>query len=348
MAAAALPANPALQSVPQVKSNQNGFVATFNDETMRVVVCSDSVIHVAAAPGVRAVQGASPAQPWMLGDSIACPGAKFDFQQDADGVSLVTARLRVKLENKGGNLVYSTNNGGELLRESPAVPRTYAPMELNGIKALTVEDRFMPEMTEELYGLGQHQNGMFNYRGATVELGQDNTDVAVPLLISTKGYRLLWNTASLTYFDNRYPKVFSFSSADANAIDYYFIYGPEMDDIIHGYCEMTGHASLFPMQAYGFFQSKNAYESQDEVLEVARRYRSEHIPLDCIVQDGGWWNAMGNLAFRSTYTDIPAMLKRLRDEHIHTMISAWGLYKDGSTNLETLKANAWLVPGTYE
>jgi hypothetical protein len=54
-------------------------------------------------------------------------------------------------------------------------------------------------------GLGQHQSGMFNYRGATVELGQDNTDVAIPLLVSSKGYALMWNTAALTYVDNRFP-----------------------------------------------------------------------------------------------------------------------------------------------
>jgi len=48
---------------------------------------------------------------------------------------------------------------------------------------------------------------MFNYRGATVELGQNNTDVAIPLLISSKGYGLMWNTAALTYFDNRFRSI---------------------------------------------------------------------------------------------------------------------------------------------
>ena len=62
-----------------------------------------------------------------------------------------------------------------------------------------------PSLAEGLYGLGQHQNGMFNYRGGTVELGQNNTDVAIPLLVSSKGYGLMWNTASLTYVDNRFP-----------------------------------------------------------------------------------------------------------------------------------------------
>ncbi len=346
VSSAAMPANQAPQPVPQVQSNQDGFVATLNGERLRVTVCSDSVIHVVAATGDQEVHGASPAQPWMLENSAACPGAKFDFRQNEVGATLTTAKLRVKLDNKGDNLVYSTNDGKELLRESSAIPRTYAPLEIGGTKGTTVEDRFMPEMTEGLYGLGQHQSGVFNYRGGTVELGQNNTDITVPLLVSTRGYGLLWNTASLSYFDNRYPKVFSLSSTNANAIDYYFIYGPEMDNVIHSYRAMTGHVSMFPSWAYGLFQSKDAYESQAEVLNVAKRYRSEHFPLDSIVQDGGWWVAQGDLAFRPTYTDIPAELKQLHDEHVHTMLSVWGLYEKGSTNLETLKAKGWLVPNT--
>ncbi len=353
MVEAQTPKNSAPESAMNVQSSLNGFVVRVNGEVIQVTACRDDVFHIVAAPGDTEVQGASPAQPWMLSNSTVCPGAKVDFVKGADSVTLSTKKLRVKFEEKGDkengdNLVYSTIDGTELLRESPAVPRTYEPVDLDGAKAFTVEDRFMPAMTEGLYGLGQHQNGMFNYRGATVELGQDNTDITVPLLMSTKGYGLLWNTASMTYFDNRYPQVFSFSSIANKAIDYYFIYGLEMDSIIHSYREMTGHSPLFPEWAYGFIQSKDAYKSQAEVLQVASRYRSEHIPLDCIVQDGGWWKAQGDLDFRSTYPDVPALLKELQNEHVHTMISTWGLYEKQSTNLQTLKANGWLVSGTLE
>ena len=59
---------------------------------------------------------------------------------------------------------------------------------MNGESTFHVADRFRPDATEGFYGLGQHQSGMFNYRGSTVELGQNNTDVAIPLLVSSKGY----------------------------------------------------------------------------------------------------------------------------------------------------------------
>jgi alpha-D-xyloside xylohydrolase len=342
------PAPQATSPQPQVtvQSTANGFVAFLVGETLKVTVCNDAVVHIVAYPGDTAVKGASPAQPWMLDESTACPGASFHFAQDPDGAWLTTTKLRVKLEAKAGNLVYSTLDGTELLRERPAIPRTYEPVVLNGEKTLTVEDRFMPGVTEGLYGLGQHQNGMFNYRGGFMELGQDNSDIAVPLMVSNRGYGLLWNTASMTYFDDRYPPALGIRTISENALDYYFIFGPEMDDVIHQYRQMTGHAPMFPEWSYGFLQSKDSYTSQAEFLDIARRYRAEHIPLDCMVQDAGWWKVRGDADFNSNYPDVATELSELRKEHMHTMISVWGLYHDGSTNFETLKSSGWEIAGT--
>jgi len=331
-----------------VHQTADGFEAEVGSETVRVMACGDSVIHVVAFPSNAPAQGASPAQPWMLDRSASCPGASFTFTRDAAAPSLKTAKLLVNIQDPGGNLTFSSTDGVDLLKEFARIPRTYEPVQVDGMSAFHTEDRFSPGMTEGLYGLGQHQNGMFNYRGATVELAQNNTDVAVPLLLSSKGYGLLWNTASLTTFDNRYAQVFSFSSAAAQAVDYYFIYGPDFDQIIHHYRQMTGHAPMLPAWAYGFFQSKDTYESQAAILDVPRRYRSEHIPLDCIVQDGGWWKVKGDPEFRPEYTDVPAELKELHDAHVHTMLSVWGGYKDGSVDLETMKKNGWLIPGTEQ
>ena len=144
---------------------------------------------------------------------------------------------------------------------------------------------------------------MFNYRGATVKLAQNNTDVAIPLLLSSKGYGLMWNSASLTNVDKRFPLELTFDSLAGHSIDYYFIYGPELDEIIHEYRSLTGHTPLVPQWAYGFFQSKDRYVSQNEVLGIADHYRKEHIPLDAIVQDWYWWKTEGDPIFNSNFTD---------------------------------------------
>lgn len=342
----------AAQSIPQrpaiiVQRSADGFVAEVGREIVRVTVCSDVVVHLVATPREAAARSASPVEPWMLDKSVACPGAKFDFGQGADGPWLTTAKLRVKIEKESGSLVYSTIAGSELLRESSTVPRTYLPLEIQGEKTFQVKERFSPDNQEGFYGLGQHQNGMFNYRGAIVELGQQNTDIAIPMLVSSKGYGLLWNTASLTLVDNRFAPELTFSSKAANAVDYYFLYGPEMDDVIHEYRQMTGHAPLLPLWAYGFFQSKDVYHSQAEVLQIAKRYRTEHIPLDAIVQDADWWNKQGDLEFNANYPDVAAELNELHAEHIHTMISVWGLFDSDSANLKKLQNKGWEIPKTH-
>ena len=215
---------PAASALPAAVAHQDstGFRTETGSETVQVMVCSETVIHVVAYPTVAPAQGASPQQPWMLDRSKACPGAKFTFAQNDDGASLATAQVDVRMQASGGSLIFSTADGAELLRESQKIPRTYDPVELNGVHAFHAEDRFSPGMTEGLYGLGQHQNGMFNYRGSTIELGQNvNTDVAIPLLISTRGYGLAFGIPwrSLTYFDDRYAAGVQFRSSTASQCD---------------------------------------------------------------------------------------------------------------------------------
>jgi alpha-D-xyloside xylohydrolase len=218
---------------------------------------------------------------------------------------------------------------------------------LNGEKTFHVEDRFSPNFDEGFYGLGQHQSGMFNYRGATLKLAQNNTDVAIPLLLSSKGYGLMWNSASVAYVDNRFPLELNIDSLAGHSIDYYYIYGPELDQIVHEYRSLTGHTPLLPKWAYGFFQSKDRYVSQHEVLGIADRYRKEHIPLDAIVQDWYWWKTEGDPAFNSNFTDVPGELSHLHDEHIHTMLSVWGLFDTKAENYKGLETQHCLVPNAH-
>jgi alpha-D-xyloside xylohydrolase len=323
----------------------DGMTATVGNERLHISVCRSSVIHFVATP--EAATTAGQPQPWILDPKESCPGAKFQVSLTADAAILATDTLKIEFSLKWGNMQYSTVAGGSLLRERNAIPRTYEPAELNGEKTFHVEDRFGPDFSEGLYGLGQHQSGLFNYRGATVELGQNNTDVAIPLLLSSKGYGLMWNTASLTYVDNRFPLELNLRSLAGHSIDYYFIYGPEMDQMIHEYRNLTGHTPMLPQWAYGFFQSKDRYVSQEEVLGIAHRYREEHIPLDAIVQDWFWWKVEGDPVFNSNFPDVPGELTRLHDEHVHAMLSVWGLFDTKSQNYRELAAKHLDVPNAH-
>jgi alpha-D-xyloside xylohydrolase len=326
------------------QQSEHGFHATVGSEALDVTVCGDSVIHVVAKPETAAQSGP---KPWMLDASQSCAGAPFQFAQNAKSATLKTDKLEVTFGLERGNLSYRALNGDALLREGSSLPRTYEPVQLNGESTYQVTDRFSPVLAEALYGLGQHQSGLFNYRGATVELGQDNTDVAIPLLISSKGYALMWNTAALTYVDNRFPLDLIFSSIAGKSVDYYFLYGPEMDTIIHEYRNLTGHAPMLPKWSYGFFQSKDRYVSLDEIAGIAQRYRSEHIPLDAMVQDWFWWKNEGDPDFNANFHDVPKDLDALHKENVHTMISVWGLLDPASETYKILDAKKLLIPGAH-
>jgi alpha-D-xyloside xylohydrolase len=286
-------------TLPQIRVEQteHGMRANVGGEMVDISVCRDSVIHVVTSPNEPLT--AQQPRPWMLSPQEACQGASFHFAQNKTDATLTIQDLRVEFSLSGGNLTFTTAEGQQLLQEWGAVRRTYEPTVANGMKTYRIEDRFSMGPMEAVYGLGQHQNGMFNYRGATVELAQNNTAVAIPLLLSTKGYALMWNIAAYSHFDNRFPSQLDLRSVAGDSIDYYFMYGPEMDQIIHLYRSMTGHTPMLPKWAYGFFQSKDRYVSLDQIEQIAARYRSEHIPLDAMVQDWFWWKNQGDPVFNS-------------------------------------------------
>ena len=344
-AAAQIPGQkqPGLGAIAAEETPQ-GIRATMGAEVIEVSVCGDSVIHVVARPSEATA--ADGAKPWML-DGQSCKGVPFKFDRTAEAIHLRTASLDVSFDLQRGNLHYKTAAGESLLAEGGSIPRTYEPVELNGEKTFRVEDRFSPTMNEAIYGLGQHQSGVFNYRGGTVELAQNNTDVAIPFLVSNKGYGLMWNTAALTYVDNRFPLDLTFTAIAGKAIDYYFMYGPEIDTVIHEYRGLTGHAPMLPKWAYGFFQSKDRYTSLDEILKIAGRYRQEHIPLDAIVQDWFWWKKEGDPEFNANYHDVPKDLDTLHQENVHAMISVWGLLDPDSETYKAMDAKKLLVPEAH-
>jgi alpha-D-xyloside xylohydrolase len=340
-------------SAMQVVKTSAGITATNDTEALEVTVCGDSLIHVVARP--VSTPASHEAQPWMLAAAQACPGASFEFAESGaqaggaagEQATLTTAKLVVSLSLPSGSLSFKSAQGDALAHEIPNLPRTFLPLEAQGL--FHIEDRFGPDATEAIYGLGQHQSGLFNYRGSTVELAQNNTDIAIPLLVSSKGYAILWNTASFSYVDNRFPLNLNFESMAAPQVDYYFLYGPQMDGIIHEYRSMTGRVPLFPEWAYGFWQSKDRYRTQDEILSVADEYRARHIPMDAIVQDWYWWKegGKGDPIFNSGYTDVPAELKTLHEEHVHAMISAWAMMDSTAENFKEMAAKGFEVPGAH-
>ncbi|MFZ0662835.1 MAG: TIM-barrel domain-containing protein [Acidobacteriaceae bacterium] len=342
----------------QITQQDGGVTVKTASDTLRLTVCGPRSVHVVASPDGSAAD-ATPKQPWLI---KSCTPAKFTLTmppaetkpQSANeklwnpAVATVdTGAIKVRISLGSGSLEFVDERGHRLLQEFQDAPRRYTKTTVNGEQLYSVKEQFYPEVREGLYGLGQHQNGVFNYRGTVLELGQANTDVTIPLMLSTNGYGIFWNTAALSYFDNRFPSEMRFTANAAHAIDYYFFYAPSFDRIIHEYRDMTGHAPMYGEWAYGFWQSKDRYKSSAELLNIAAEYRSAHVPLDNIVQDWYWWVHQGDPEFRAdAYPDVPGTLKKLHDEHVHAMISVWATFDPLSKNFQRMKSLGYMVPGT--
>ena len=152
----------------------------------------------------------------------------------------------------------------------------------------------------------------------------------MPFLVSSNGYGIFWNNTSRSRFNNRFANYLYISSEVADVIDYYFFYGPDLDKVVASYRELTGQAPMFGKWAYGFWQCKNRYKSQEEILGIAKKYRDLHIPLDNIVQDWFWWNRKGEHVFNKNYPDPKGMVDELHRENVHLMISVWPFFEPGS------------------
>jgi alpha-D-xyloside xylohydrolase len=131
------------------------------------------------------------------------------------------------------------------------------------------------------------------------------------------------------------------SSELAQAIDYYVIKAASIDGVIAGYRQLTGAAVLMPKWAYGFWQSRQRYQTQEQLLGVLAEYRARGWPLDNIVQDWFYWpeNAWGSHDFdKARFPDPKAMVDAVHAQHARVMLSIWGKFYDSTDNYKELAA----------
>jgi len=260
------------------------------------------------------------------------PDLKVDVKEDASTLTLSSQSLRLEISKQNGSVAYWGTSGEPLLREIRKA--TFTPVVYSGDKGFSLQQNFVLSPEEGLFGLGQHQDGILNFRGHSEVLAQSNTDAAIPLLVSTKGYGILWDNTSKTVFKDG-PEGMSLWSDIGDNLDYYFIRGAGMDGVVAGYRDLTGPAPMYGKWAYGYWQSKEHYHTQEEVMNVAREYRKRGIPVDNLVQDWNYWgnnNNWSGMTFTPDRYPKPAeMVKTLHDLNYHMMISIWpGLGPDSA------------------
>ncbi len=276
------PRNP----VNTFQQQPDGVLFAMKTGTLRVQVCSDSIIRVRYS----ATSSFSDLPNYVV-TKTGWPETRWTMQSTGDDITLTTSRLAVSVTRADGAIIYRDLQGKQLVQEGS---RKLTPVKVNG------EDTYRAESfiniygsREGLYGLGQHQAGVWNYRGESVDISQDNSNIAVPLLVSSNGYGIYWNNDSRSRFNNRFANYLYLSSEVADNIDYYFFYGPDLDKIIAAYRELTGQAPMFGKWAYGFWQCKNRYRvarrnsgSRQEISRTAHSGRQHRSGLVLVESQG--------------------------------------------------------------
>lgn len=205
---------------------------------------------------------------------------------------------------------------------------------------------------EALYGLGSHEEGMMNLRGKHQYLYQQNMKAVVPALLSTRGYGILVDSYSYMSFHDDSFGSYIWTDVD-DEMEYYFIYGPEFDQIIAGIRYLTGEAPMLPKWAYGYVQSKERYVSQEELIATVEEYRNRALPLDGIVLD--WQSWTGELWGQKTldpqrFPDPSGMMRRLHALNAKLMVSIWPIMREGGDNHREMNEHGFLLgnQATYD
>ncbi|MDE2051021.1 MAG: DUF5110 domain-containing protein [Gammaproteobacteria bacterium] len=450
---------------------------------VRLEVVSPTIIHVTAFPSDSLAL-----PPSLMAVRTGSENVAFTVKSAPDAVTLSTGKIAAVVRLDDGQVMFEDPAGRVITSEVPN-GRELRPVTIEGRPYYAIRQQFESQPNEALYGLGQHQTGIIDYRGRDLTLAQHNMDVAVPFVVSSRDYGILWDNDSVTRFGDPKPwqplsqsltlydahgkkggltaryyvdgklvlerternvdyqyldrkgnfpasfprallklphvkvvwtgkiearsaglHTFSLYGSDyqklwiggreifdvwrqnwnpgfrdfslqmspgkpvplrlewdreggylallhrpprpqaqrerlslysqaGQAIDYYFIRGSSLDEVIGGYRYVTGRAVLLPRWAYGFWQSRDHYQTQQQLLGVLEKYRQLGIPLDNIVQDWRYWkdDAWGSHELdRSRYPDPRGMIAQVHALNAHLMISVWPKFYPATENYKDL------------
>jgi alpha-D-xyloside xylohydrolase len=429
----------------------NGPVLSVGGGLLKIQVCTEDIIRVAYAQDSaffsRSTLATAPKR---------CPGAAFQTTTTAGQMTVKTSKLTVQVDTTTGAVTFLDSTGQTVLAEKAGGGRTITAANVQGESTSNVRQEWTPNADESLYGLGQHQQGLIDIKGTDLDLHQYNTEVFVPMLVSSKGYGILWDNTSYTrfgdlsdavplpgttglYADAGAPgalpgdvapgtgtanyagtitppvtgdytfrtyssgnvqltvngqllidhwrqgwvpsediahaqltagqpvsvklawasdigvniirllwkppvanRTTSLWSQVGDGVDYWFVYGPELDHVVAGYRRLTGDAPMMPRWAYGFWQCKEHYQTSQEVVDVLTGYRSRSAPIDNIVQDWQYWlpAQWGSHQFDpARYPDPAGWVSSIHDTyHAQLMISVWPKFYTGTANFNALNA----------
>ena len=270
-------------------------------------------------------------------------------RQGTTADTLLTDRVMVTCSRQTGVLSFYRPDGTTLIKER-AKP-VFTKRTAHTIDPYNVSQSFRLSTGEAIYGFGQVQDGALNHRNKSYShMVQNNMSVWIPFFHSTRGYGLYWDLYGPCDFSDNSSTGATFKTEAAHAVDYYVLVGSEEDgdEVVRRMRELTGKATMVPLWTYGFFQSKERYQSATETLGVLQKYRSLQVPIDCVVQDWQYWgenntwNAMEflNPQFKTSYQK---MIDGLHNGGAHLLISVWANFGPDTKQYKHFKEHNQLM-----
>ena len=221
---------------------------------------------------------------------------------------------------------------------------------------------FVIDPKTAVYGGGIHQGKPLNRRNTTLRMvGENGVSTSVPFFTSTGGWALFIDNYSFMSigFDRLYnydttedveskkifPNTVNIYADDSETFVYYIILENEISKQIDAFRQLTGKAPLYPKWAYGFFQCRERYKTEEQILAVAKEIRKRHIPCDCIVQDWNYWREghWNELKWdEARYPTPQNMVKSLHNDfNLKLMVSVWPTFgPDNAVTKEFEQAGA--------
>lgn len=299
-----------------------------------------------------------PAEDWAL---LPPKDTKAEISITPYGASIVNGKIKAEL-NTAGKITFYNQKGEILLEEyvrnrkeykmKPGTKptgfasaldieaREFKPI-LGGDYSLTMRFESNPE--EKIYGMGQYQQPYLNLKGCELELAQRNSQASVPFMISSLGYGMLWNNPAIgrvTFGKN----LTTWQAYSTKILDYWICAGDTPAEITETYAKATGTVPMMPDFAMGFWQCKLRYQTQEELLEVAREYKRRGLPISVIVIDFFHWTMQGEWKFDPEYWPDPdAMIKELKEMGIELMVSIWPTVDHRSENYQEMLEKGYLI-----
>lgn len=338
--------------------------------TTRVCALGDGLIRITRTRRASFLDQDSPV--------VVCTDrAEGCLTESPEEIVFATALLTLRVNRRTGAIRFLDAQGNLLLREPDRRPhllqekpvyvhhydgaaRVTEGMSVDGVraraeasavrearKAYECRQNFVFQEGEGLYGLGSHEEGYGNLRGRSQLLYQHNMKAVVPVVVSTKGYGLLFDMGCLMAFHDDAQGSYLWADC-ADELDWYFLYGGgSYPALMRQHRLLTGATPMLPRYALGYIQSKERYVDEVELLQVADEHRRRQIPLDMVVLDWQSWpeGQWGYKCFDGKrFPDPQGLTDALHERHVRMMISIWpSMQGDKNADREEMLAQGCML-----